>query len=160
MQTEWDVVDGDSLFMSEADSLPFAISAVLCCLTAVQNSFFGAQSRSNNVVEVQGMTVALLWAKHHLLAAAQRLGHPIFIEFDSDYATKSIERLWRGKQNLAEILLGRAALDSVRSQVVFRHVMAHQGDYRNERADYLARAGANGISSGRSELVQLIRPQL
>ena len=75
------------------------------------------------------------------------------LEYDSDYAAKVTQRVFRARSNLSLVLRTRAAYDAVAARVIWRKVEAHTGSFLNERADQLAKCGARGIIRGAAEVL-------
>ena len=106
--------------------------------------FLGAAQHSNNVGELCAMVLALSW-----VCKFSQSHECVVLEYDSDYAAKCIQRLFRAKSNVALILLGRSLLDKVGPRITWNKVESHVGaSLLNDRADTLAKCGAIGISRG------------
>ena len=144
----------------------------------------GAEHGSNNTGELCGILEALLWAttiaspstssssaapsssSSHLSSPSSPTSDSslsamkIFeIRYDSEYAAKVITGAYRAAKNVKLVEAAQKALQSVRSSgatVRFKHVKGHSGDIFNDRADELAKCGAQGsvCKIGRWELFE------
>ena len=110
--------------------------------------FVGATLHSNNVGEILALIHALAWFSR------SKLDCTCILEYDSEYAALSVQRLYRGKANVRLVLTARNLYDSVAHKIVWRKVESHTGQFLNERADHLAELGANGIFCGRADIEQ------
>ena len=108
--------------------------------------FIGAAVHSNNVGELLAIIYGLMWFSERCPC------DKCILEYDSEYAALSAQRLWRGRENLRLILHARSAYDRVAGRVTWRKVEAHAGHFLNERADLLAKLGANGTYSGLADI--------
>ena len=104
----------------------------------VCTDYLGADRLTNNTGELSGLTMALLWAR------SLPPGLPLKIQYDSEYAAKTTQRIWRAHANFRLILRARWAFDAVRAQriITWTKVESHTGDFLNSRADLLAKFGA------------------
>ena len=118
--------------------------------------FLGASRHSNNVGEVTSIFLALCWLfsfDKSPPASFSRL-IPVVIEFDSQYAFDVISRRSRVSVNIALVLNARHIYDKVRHLVSWRKVSSHTNLYLNDRADHLAKCGAEGIYAGYNSVIE------
>ena len=118
--------------------------------------FLGASRHSNNVGEVTSIFLALCWLFNFEKAPPASFSRliPVVIEFDSQYAFDVISRRSRVSVNIALVLNARHIYDKVRHLVSWRKVSSHTNLYLNDRADHLAKCGAEGIYAGYSSVME------
>jgi len=116
----------------------------------------GAGLHSNNVAELSAVYYALRFVCLNCANAN------VIVYYDSEYAAAVTRRIWRAHANFALVLRARAALDAVAStSITWTKVASHTGDMLNDRADLLAKCGANGIfRSSHPELLHSIAVSL
>ena len=111
--------------------------------------YIGAHKATNNTGELSAVY-------HMLTESAEELkeGEGLLIQADSLLAIHTTKGTWKARKNKRLVARNRAALDLLRRRGVhvrFEHVKAHAGHVMNERADALAKLGAQGarIRKGR-----------
>ena len=108
-----------------------------------QPEFIGANVHTNNTAE--------LTAVHHALRRIPDIVLPdetVFILSDSALAINTTIGAWAARKHKALVRRNREAHASLKRagiRVHFMHIRAHRGHYMNERADRLARQGAQGL---------------
>ena len=109
-------------------------------LDATSPHFLGSEVGSNNTGELSAVCEALLYLIHEPVTT------PACICYDSEYAAKQAQGLWKVNKNRALVHRAQALLAHARArrQVRFLHVKGHSGHQWNDRADALANAGAAG----------------
>jgi ribonuclease HI len=114
----------------------------------------GAIVGSNNTGELSAIGEALLYVRDHVTPTPKRL----VLMFDSEYAARSVTGEYDGPKNKSLIVKIRQVLQSTiqklagdggeelssSDRVSFVHVRAHNNNFFNDRADYLAKRGAAG----------------
>ena len=120
-----------------------------CGPTVVEPStlgYIGATIHSNNVGELEALIFAMSWYKHSGLSC------PLLLAYDSEYAACTVQRIFNGRSHLSLVLVARHLYDQLADRVLWRKVLAHTGDALNERADLLAKLGANNIICGQADI--------
>jgi ribonuclease HI len=119
-------------------------------------AFVGVCRHSNNVGEVAAILFGLCWAAEFISQCTARgdLVPNIVLEYDSQYAADVIRRITRPRTNLTVIINARGVYDQVAEFISWRQVASHTGQFLSERADLLANCGANGIFSGRDDIIR------
>lgn len=120
--------------------------------------FLGAEVGSNNTAELSAICEALLW----LVEQAGPSGNaPAAIYYDSEYAAKQLQGLWKTNKNHALVQEGKSILKRAQElrSIRFEHVKGHSGHTWNDRADRLANDGAAGkqCKEGRWRLCPLAK---
>ncbi len=113
--------------------------------------YVGATQHTNNVGELLALIFAISWLINYPIQCA------CIIEYDSTYAADTVQRFSRGRANLSLVLRARSLFDEAVQRITWRKVAAHAGHFTNERADHLAKLGANGMFGGRAEILQWSR---
>ena len=117
-----------------------------------KNRFFlGATIGSNNTAELSAIGEALLFIQANSDSYKK---YNIVIKYDSDYAAKSVQRIYNGKKNQELINRIRVIYDAVGTSrknahlppIEFEFVKGHSHNVGNDRADYLANIGSIGSS--------------
>ena len=98
----------------------------------------GAEYGSNNTAELTAIGEALLYMTSYV-----HDDKPVTIYYDSEYAAKSVQGIFKGKKNQALISeIQRILLLAQRKRtVLFEKVKGHSNDYFNDQADLLAKLG-------------------
>jgi len=106
--------------------------------------FLGAETKSNNTGELSAMGHAFAW-----LSRRGDRGRGAVIKYDSEYAAKIVQNIFRAHKNQALAATCKARLaDARRDRTVrFAHVKGHSGCEGNERADALVKLGCRGLQS-------------
>ena len=101
------------------------------------NEYLGAGRLSNNTGEL----TELIWALWYIVALAPAECH---IQYDSKYAANMTRGSWRPQTNIKLVIAARNALEAAsrRTTITWSHVYGHLGNTLNERADQLAKCGA------------------
>ncbi len=109
--------------------------------------FWGADRKTNNTGELSAMIETLVWLRKTKSAR----GKHFVIYYDSEYAAKMTQGIWKPTENKALINTALRMLAGARGEmnVRFRYIKAHTnlGDKHsmgNQRADVNAKKGARG----------------
>jgi ribonuclease HI len=144
---------------------------------------FGANVASNNTGELCAIGEAILWLKEYF--ADKIYPKYFFILYDSEYAAKSVMRVFNGKKNMELIQNIRSVYDDVNilmkrhqrtypsSQppqlsppfssyppgISFLHIKAHADHYWNDFADRLAKKGSRGMICNEGRYAKLFNAE-
>jgi ribonuclease HI len=123
---------------------------VICVLLSILLCLVG----SNNSSELSAIGEALIWLRDNLEETKHYTD--VVINYDSEYAAKSITGEFNGLKNQNLYLNIRKILEQLRNersslQISFKHVKGHSNDPWNDLADKLANRGSSGetCKSGR-----------
>ena len=112
-----------------------------CQLDQTAADYIGAQRHSNTVGELSALYHAATWALQHAG------GSCVTFYVDSMVALRAAQGAWRLKSNktLAQTVRNRFRLLENMCNISMRWIKAHKGNHWNEKADELARHGADGL---------------
>jgi ribonuclease HI len=112
----------------------------------MRSDFLGPAS--NNVAKLSAIANAVRYCTD-LFSKPDTVPIPVYLFVDSSYAINVTEGKWKAKSNLKTVQHTISALSTLRSltSVHFRWVPGHSNIFEQELSDFLAKRGAEGVSS-------------
>lgn len=101
------------------------------------DNFVGAEKMSNNTAELSAIYHAL-----YFISKNAEKNDRFTIKYDSEYAAKSVSGEFNGSKNTELINNCRKLLKSIKNEINWQFVKAHNGDEYNELTDKLAKEAA------------------